>query len=426
MASKLQLFLVEYPREKLIYTSCISLFIGLICSKFLLTLSMIALVVFGVLSPTLNQDWKRIWTNKSFVATLGIFTLFLASALVSDNSSESMIRLRIALPMLLLPIAFALLPIFSKKSYQQLLSIYIYMMAIACLGVLINYGLHFEAMQQRLVVSKSIPTPNGEHIRFSLMINLAVFAGFWLLEQQFYWKRTVEKWLMRILVLFLIITLHLLSVRIGILILYGGLLTTVFYYMLSKKYYVIGVVLLMGIGVMPYVAYKYVPSVQAKVSLTKHNWDMYQQGHIGEYSDTRRLLSYKIAWDVVQKSPWFGVGIGDLNDEQATYYQEKYPDQQVMYPHNFFLMLYAATGILGLIFFLGCFFFPLFYRQNYKNLFFLLFYTTIFLSFMTENTLLSAIGVGIYSFFLLFSVNYLEGANISQETVNISRIKAKK
>jgi O-antigen ligase len=400
---------LEYPREKLIYTSCISLFIGLICSKFLLTLSMIFLVALGVFSPTLKQDWKRIWTNKSFAATLGIFILFLGSALMSDNWSESMIRLRIALPMLLLPIAFALLPSFSKKSYQQLLSIYFYMMVLACMNVLINYGLHYEEMQQLLVVSKAIPTPNGEHIRFSLMINLAVFAGFWLLQQQFYWIKTAEKWLLGVLVLFLMITLHLLSVRIGIVILYGGLGMTVFYYMLSKKYYALGIVLLAGICVMPYLAYKYVPSVQTKVNLTKHNWDMYQQGHIGEYSDTRRLLSYKIAWDVVQESPWFGVGIGDLKDEQDKHYQEHYPDQEMMYPHNFFLMLYAAMGILGLIFFLACFFFPLFYHQNYKNLFFLLFYTTIFLSFMTENTLLSALGVGIYSFFLLFSANYLEG-----------------
>jgi O-antigen ligase len=415
MASKLQLYLVQYPREKLIYASCIGLFIGLICSKFLLTLSMIALVVFGVLSPNLKQDWKRIWTNKSFTATLGVFMLFLGSALLSDNAPESMNRLRIALPMLLLPIAFALLPTFSKKTYQELLSIYFYLMVAACIGVLINYGMHYEAMQQRLIVSKAIPTPNGEHIRFSLMINLAVFAGFWLLQQQFYWKKTAEKWLMGTLVLFLIITLHLLSVRIGILVLYGGLGTTVFYYMLRKKYYVLGVVLLAGMCVMPYLAYKYVPSIQTKVNLTKHNWDMYQQGHIGEYSDTRRLLSYKIAWDVVQESPWFGVGIGDLNDEQAKEYAERYPDQQVMYPHNFFLTLYAATGILGLLFFLVCFFFPLFYHQNYKNLFFLLFYTTIFLSFMTENTLLSAIGVGIYSFFLLFSVNYLEGVYKEEE-----------
>lgn len=410
MESKIQFFLGQYPRQKLIYATCISLFIGLICSKFLLTLSMIGFVVLGILSPTIKQDWKRIGANKSFIATLGIFVLFLFSALTSDNWEASMVRLRIALPLLILPIAFGLLPTFSKKSYQELLAIYFYMMVIACLGVLVNYGLHYEAMQQRLIVSKAIPTPNGEHIRFSLMINLAVFAGFWLLQQGFHWKNASEKWLLRFLVLFLIITLHLLSVRIGLLVLYGGIGTTVLYYMLSKRNYGIGMILLVGMCVVPYLAYKYVPSIRTKVDLTKHNWDMYRQGHIGEYSDTRRLLSYKIAWDVAQQSPWFGVGIGDLNDEQAKQYEAHYPDQKVMYPHNFFLTLYAATGIIGLLFFLSCFLFPFFYHQNYKNLFFLLFYVTIFLSFMTENTLLSAIGLGIYSFFLLFSVNYLEGS----------------
>ena len=40
------------------------------------------------------------------------------------------------------------------------------------------------------------------------------------------------------------------------------------------------------------------------------------------------------------------------------------------------------------------------------GLFFLLFFMTIFLSFMTENTLLMAIGVAMYSFFLLLSINY--------------------
>lgn len=393
----------------MIYTACVSLFLGLICSKFLLTLSMIALVGLGVFSPTLKQDVKRIWKNKSFAATIGIFILFLISAFLSENQTASMIRLRIALPLILLPIAFALLPVFSKKSYQQLLYLYFYMMVIACLGVLINYGLHYEEMQQLLIVSKAIPTPNGEHIRFSLMINLAVFAGFWLLQEGFYWLKAWEKKIMGGLLLFLIITLHLLSVRIGILVLYGGLGTTIFYYMLRKQYYGLGIGLLLGMCVLPYLAYKYVPSIQTKVNLTKHNWDMYQQGHIGEYSDTRRLLSYKIAWDVAQDAPWFGVGIGDLNDEQAKHYQEHYPEQKVMYPHNFFLTLYAATGIWGLLFFLICFCFPLFYQQNYKHLFFLLFYVTIFLSFMTENTLLTAIGVGIFSFFLSFSINYLEG-----------------
>lgn len=368
---------------------------------------MIVFVVLGLGSPTLKEDFKRLVKNKAFVATLGIFVLFLISSLMSANTMAAIVRLRIALPLFFLPIAFALLPPFSKREYQQLLSIFLYGMVVACIGVLTYYWMHYEEMQQLLMVSKAIPTPNGEHIRFSLMINLAIFAGFWLLQEGFYWKKEAEKWLLGALVLFLMVAIHILSVRIGMLILYAGIGTTILFYILKKKQYWLGILLLGGLAILPYIAYQYLPSVRTKIDLTRHNWHMYQQGHIGEYSDTQRLLSYKIAWDVAQQAPWIGVGIGDLNDEQAKIYKADYPQQKVMYPHNFFLTLYAATGILGLLFFLFCFCFPFFYHKNYRNLFFLLFYVTIFLSFMTENTLLSAIGVGIYSFFLLFSINYL-------------------
>lgn len=396
-------------RMKLAYIACIALFVGLICSKFLISVSMITLVGTAIFSSTLKQDLKGLVQHKAFWGGVGIFILFLISALLSTNLEEGLVRVRIILPLLFLPLAFAILPSFSKRQYQGLLSIYIYGMFVACVGVLVYYLMHYEAMQHRLNISKAIPTPNGEHIRFSLMINLAVFAGFELLKERFYWKKTWEKWLLGTVVLFLMIMLHVLSVRIGIAVLYGGLLVTVFYYILTQRRFLIGTFLVIGILVTPYLAYKYVPSVQVKVNLTRHNWHLYQQGHIGEYSDTRRLLSYKIAWEVAQESSsWLGVGIGDLNDEQTKLYERDYPDQKVMYPHNFFLTLYAGTGILGLIFFLVCFFMPLLYRKHYKHLFFLLLHATIFLSFMTENTLLSAIGVAIYSFFLAFSLNYFK------------------
>ncbi len=354
--------------------------------------------------------------NPAYWAPVGIFLLFLISALCSDNLEEGIIRVRIALPLLVLPFSFAMMPCFSKQQYQQLLSIFMYAMVLACIGVLVYYLMNYDEMQERLRVSKAIPTPNGEHIRFSLMINLAVFAGFWLLQEQFYWIKKWEQWLLVSSVLFLIFMVHLLSVRIAIGVFYCGLLVTILYYIIRKKRYKTGLILLaLGVST-PYLAYQYIPSVHRKVHLTLYNWDMYQKGHIGQLSDTRRLLSYKIAWQVGQSAPWTGVGIGDLKEEQAVIYQRDYPEQKVMYPHNFFLTIYAATGILGLFFFLFCFFFPLFYKGHYRNLFFLLFFLTISLSFMTENTLLMAIGVAMYSFFLLFSINYLAGETKVIET----------
>lgn len=408
MKDKTYLFLEQY-RGTGAYFACIALFVGLICSKFLITIAMIALVAIGVLSPNFKADFQKFLSNKAYWATCGIFGLFLVSAAMSDNGAESLVRLRIALPLLFLPIAFAMLPHFSKRKYQELMSIFFYGMVLACLGVLVYYIQHYEAMQQLLWVSKAIPTPNGEHIRFSLMINLAIFGGIWLLQERFYWKWQKERWVLIGGILFLAAMLHLLSVRVGMAVLYAGVVVVAIYYIITQKKYILGLALLVVVITLPYWAYWYIPSVHTKVNLTRHNWYMYQSGQIEEYSDTRRFLSYEIAWRVAKQNPWIGVGIGDLNDEQTKIYLAEYPQQKVMYPHNFFLTIYASMGILGLVLFSFFFLFPLFYRKNYRNLFFLLYYMTIFISFITENTLLIAIGVALHAFFLLWTVNYLDG-----------------
>lgn len=413
MNQKQPYFLNKQQQINVAYMASVALFIGLICSKFLISLSMITLLLTGLCSISSRNIWAAFRDYKAFIAPIGIFLLFLISALCSTNMAAGWERIRIALPLLALPIAFMLLPPFPKRHYQELLSLYSYAMLVACTGVLINYWINYEEIQQLLIISKAVPTPNGEHIRFSLMINLAIYALLGLYVQSFYWKWQWEKWLQLGLILFFIITLHLLSVRIGIVILYANLLLTVFYFIATQRRYWIGLVLIIGMLVSPYLAYQYIPSVRTKVDLTRHNLNLYQHGHIGEYSDTRRLLSYQIALDVSKKAPWIGVGIGDLEDEQAAIYAEKYPDQKVMKPHNMFLSLFVATGGIGLLFFIICLGVPLLYRQQYKDLFFLLFYTTIILSFMTENTLLTAIGVALYSFFLCFSMNAFRKEPIS-------------
>lgn len=391
-------------RQQLAFGVCILLFGGLIFSKFLLSVSTIALLVLGLLSPHSREDWKRLLGEKVPWAMVGIFLLFAVSSLLSENPHETWVRIRIALPMLALPIAFGLLPTFSKRQYQGLMAIFLGAMTLACLGVLINYGLHRAEMLDMLRRSQAIPTPNGEHIRFSLMINLALFAGVYLLEKGYYWKQKLERWLIAGSVLFLVMALHILTVRIGLLVFYVNSLLLLLVVLIKSRRFKTLIVLLALFLPMPYLAYLLVPSIQTKFNLTRYNWQLYKAGKIGEYSDTRRLLSYKIGWQIVQKSPYWGVGLADLREEQAAIYKRDYPDQPPMYPHNLFLTLLAGAGIVGLCWFLVCFFFPLWYYRKQLDGLFLLIHSTLFLSFITENTLLSTIGVLLYAFFVSVSV----------------------
>jgi len=404
-----RLLLPDNTARRIAYVCSLLLFVGLIFSKFLLSLSIIGLLLTGLFSSKKKERLQQLWQNPSYWTTIFIFFIILVSALLSDNQSVAWVRVRVTLPLLALPIGFALLPPFSKRQFQQILSLFIYLMTIVSAGVLINYLIHFEEMQLLLRASGTIPTPNDEHIRFSLKMNLAVFAGIWLLQQGFYWKSKYEKWLLGGCLFFLIACIHIFSVRIGWLVLYVGLGIVAIYGILRYRKYGLGVGLLIAMLTLPYLAVNYIPSIRTKYRLTVHNIHLYQRGEIHEYSDTRRLLSYQIALQVAQKSPFLGVGIGDLRDHQAAIYKKNYPDQKVMYPHNMLLTFYAATGIVGLLLFLGCFLAPLFYRSQYKNLFFLLFFATITTSFLTENTLLATIGVSLYGYFLCFSANFMAG-----------------
>lgn len=389
----------QHPRQSLAVIGCLAAMIGLICSKFLLTCAMLLLLLVGLLSPQWRDDWARLRTQPLHGANVGVFLLFLGSALLSTNQADAWVRLRIALPLLALPLAFGLLPPFSKGVFRALLLSYCYGMTLAGAGVLVYYGWHYDAMQELLRVSKAIPTPNGQHIRFSLMLDLAMLWALWLWGSKRSELGRIHRWLLPLVALFIFGLQHVLSVRTGLIIAYIGIAVWGSVWLWRQKWYGLLLVGIAGLLALPFVAYRYVPSVTTKFQLTRYNWELYERGEIRTYSDTRRFLSYQIGWEVAQRAPWTGVGIGDLNDEQAAIYAERYPEQPVMYPHNMFLTVYAGMGLLGLLGFLFFFYSPLFYQHYYRHLGWLLFYVVITLSFLTENTLFTSLGVGIYSLF---------------------------
>ncbi len=397
--------------------SCILLFVGLICSKFLMTVSMILMLLVAMLHPNLKTAVAESLAKKAHWATIGIFLVFVYGVLLSSDVEASAVCLRIALPYLVLPVAFALSPTYSKNTFPRLLYFYVWALFFCCVAVLLHFYFNYDSIQLKLRASQAVPTPNKDHIRFSLMINLAIFAAFWLLEEGFYWYKKWERILLVMASVFLIVCLHVLSVRIGLVIFYSGTVVTALYLIFKKRAFKTGLVVLLLLAAIPPIAYRNIPSMQTKLKLTIYNWQRYQKGYIkaSKLSDVRRYISYKVAWEIAQKKPWVGVGIGDLKNEAANIYQRDYPQQLVMYPHNFFLTIFAAVGIPGLLVFLLCFYGPLFYQKNYQNLFFLLFYCCISLSMLTENTLLIAKGVALHSGFLMLCLHHLQTAKTDKD-----------
>jgi O-antigen ligase len=266
---------------------------------------------------------------------------------------------------------------------------------------LINYAADYERINESLTRSKAIPCPQADHIRFSLLLSLAFFATLHLWRQlQWSFRPTWGK-IYAFLAVWLVLGLHILSVRSGLLALYLGSVAWLGLWIVETKRWTLGLSLILVVLSLPFLAYFGVESFRAKIDLSLYNLQLYQQGTIGEYSDTQRFLSYKIALQLAAEKPWLGWGMGDVWAAQQAVYRQDYPGQNPMFPHNQFLSILVGTGVLGLLAFVGAWLWPLW--RAWRQPLVLSFFVVMGSSFLTENTLFITIGVNIYVFFgLLF------------------------
>ncbi len=393
--------------------------VSLVYSPFVLSIGMIGLLVTALLEKkdsergfplkfrtSLRQEWQHFWRKPIFWVPTIFFFLPLIGGFYSEDWNYLFRRLKLKLPLLLLPFAFFVLPNIERKHYLGLYYFLVALLSITCIGIGINYLLHFDAINELILKGQSIPVPRN-HIRFSLMMAIGIVAGFYLWIEKFVWKYKWERNLILGMTIFLFVFIHILSVRSGLLVLYLTIGVLLLQYIVNSRRFglgLMGLVLLLGT---PMLAYFMIPSFKAKIDYARWDAKMYLEGTGSEYSDSERMLSYQIGWSIVKENPIFGVGTGDLKQEvKQRYLQQFEPDKKYKMPHNQLLSVWAAHGLCGLQVFLWAYFYLLFKNKNYQNGLFLSFMLIIFLSFMMENTIENSIGLGIFAFFLLWNLKY--------------------
>ncbi|MEM6723959.1 MAG: O-antigen ligase family protein [Bacteroidota bacterium] len=391
--------------EKLVLGSLILILASLPGSKYLLSVGMIGLLVLAFIHPDRQKHWQGFLAYRPFVAVTGIFFLFAISGLWSSDLDYFRGRLRIMLPFLILPFAVASIPDLSRKRLLALFYFFFGAISFSAVLVFTHYLLNYEVINDAIRQSRCMPTPCN-HIRYSLMIAFSILIGIQLIRERFYLWRSWERWLISGFTLFLLIFLHVLSVRSGIVAFYAALsLWGVFLILQKGKWWQV----LLFVGFMlafPFSAYQTIPGFQNKVNLTWWNYLMFKEGNIKNYSDTQRLYSFGVAFQLIEDNPMLGVGLGDVKKEVYQIYEEKYIQLDKMMPHNQYLFVLTATGIIGLLVFLFLLLYPIFYKRNFKRPLFLAFNLIILMSFMVENTLGTSTGVGFYLIFLLLCLQY--------------------
>lgn len=403
-------FLGEDKFQWLIVLCCQLIFVGFVCSRAFTSIGMISLLLLSLIyygpAHTIKQYLHQpaLWLLSLF------FFIVVLSGLYSDNTTDWLNWVRIKLPFIAMPLAFAPISRLPQKKFISILSGYLLILSVSVAVVLGNYFLHYESINHHITMGGAIPMPFS-HIRFTLMVAFALFCCWYLLENKYSVFSPFEKWLQLFLLIFLFIGLHILTVRSSLLVLYAGILLLLFRFIFVQKNLVAGIALLALLVAAPYIAIKTMPSLSNKLEYMSYDKQQFLNGEVSGMSDGIRLVSMQGGLAVARQHLLIGVGAGDLKAEMENFYATTYPRLEAAdhkMPHNQLIWTLASTGIIGLTLFLIAFGFPLYLNGHYKNWLFLLFHLVLFSSFFTEATLEEQMGTGFYLTLLLVLLNHFK------------------
>ncbi|MCB9064964.1 MAG: hypothetical protein H6551_07445 [Chitinophagales bacterium] len=379
---------------------------GFLFSRAMLSTGIIAFGVIGVFGVHPRQWFKSKWWLWGLL-WVGVYFL---SGLWSDYMSGWGGRVGVKLPILLLPLAFSLMPGFSNKQKT------VFTIGAAVLFLSgVFYSISFLIADPAYYIegyrlSKVLPTlAQHDYIRYSLSISLFVI---WCLAV---WPKLVirvAKWFIAATIVLLVFYIHIIAVKTGVLALYTFVICWGFYTILQKRV-IVGIGLILFLILAAVGAYKYIPTFENKVDYFRYSWEVLEQGHYdSNYSDIGRLVSYDVTRRILPEHLLYGTGVGDLYDEMCKGYDEYYPkvpDSQKLVPHNQFMVVALGCGIPTLVLFVIWVFFPLTWVKKSRDGFFLFaVWVIMFIPLMVEPFLELQFGVYVYLFYILWFAHNLK------------------
>ncbi len=396
----------------------LTLLVGMLVSRAMLSIGMIVLVVNFLLYPLrIPLIWQRFWSWKPLPALSLLFLLYLLSGLWSEDLAQFWIRIRVKLPFLALPIALLAIPEFGKREWYRYLYLFFVWMLVVSLYTLASTLPELATFADAYGRGQVFPTPIN-HIRFSLLLVLAVLAGIYLFQEKYVLRFSWERGVLLFGIFFIPVFLHILAVRSGLMCLYLLAFFLWIRYITRRKNVFRGLLLLGGVGLLMFLAFRSIPTLKNKLAYTL--WSLEQldkEEWVRDASDPKRVASMKAGWSIGLEHPLAGVGVGDVQQEVDRYFSRFYPvlKGSGALPHNQYLFVFAGLGAGGLLLFIWILTYPLWFRNNHRNLFNASFHLIMLSSFLVEMPLETQYGTAVYLLFLLPCQRFLLEGFIRKE-----------
>ena len=375
------------------------MFVGYLFPPAILSISMI---LFGV-NALWNVNPKLWFRDKWWLMGVAWVAMFAISWFWSEDKGDWETRFQLKLPFLILPLAFTFLPRFSSQQLQWLIVIVGLMLtgsALYSMSFLVLDPVHYIHEYKQ---SHILPTlPKGDHISASMGVAVFIISGVYV------WPMLAQrwmKWVVGICLAILVIHLHVLAVKCGIISFYLFVIGWCIYATFTRRK-ILGLIVLVSLPVVCFLVVRFVPTLHERVAYTWYSYFMFKNGdHSGKYGDISRLMSYKLSMELIKEHPLLGVGAGDIKSQMDLAYAKEYPDviqADRLYPHNQFLVNALGCGIPAMLIFVLWYLMPLFsLRRNRQSFFFFMVWLMGLFELMIEPHLEGQLGIFVFIIFLL-------------------------
>ena len=347
--------------QYLLWLACGAGVVGLLAARSLVALSPVAGVAAALLNPDLPHAWRYYVRNGAALRAAALYLFVLISGLYTVNFPDWRHEIFRQLPWLGVPLAFTVAVPLRQGQRVAVGALFVLGTAAVGLATLAQFMGRTAAITEAIRLGQNVPVITRVfHIHFGVMLALAFFWGVELQRSPL-----ARPWLRAALLgalAAIVLVLHVLAYRTGLLALYAGLLAAVLRLLWCRRWGpVMGLLGLLVAG--PWLGYQLLGPLQQRWGNTRWDISQFLNGRdINDYSLARRLAAWETAAAVVRAHPLLGVAPADANAAMMEQYAWRdfglRPENRIMI-HNQYLHALVGGGVLGLVLWLAVLLGPL-------------------------------------------------------------------
>jgi O-antigen ligase len=388
-------------RNKSILASFVLMLVCLFISRAALSVSMMLFFALTIVHKNLFHQLKAFYRNPLLIGISLLFFIPFISGLWSSDLDEWTAIIRIKLPLLLFPIAFAGYWKLSEAQWRTISAIFLALVFLGCCWSLLQYFQNASAFHKGYLRAQTIATPlENDHIRFSWLVSVAIIGCFLL------WQKNQQKKTQIMLTgfaVFFVIYLHVLAARMGLFCFYLFLLLFGLWLLFKTKSTKDSLVVWALLLLFPLLAWFILPTFQNRIKYVVYDIsNVRSHNYLPGSNDGARVLSLKAGWRVANENP-LGVGAGDLRYKINEWYASNVPDlKQKFLPCSEILVYGGYAGWPGLAALIIILAVPFFMPVKKNMIFWYCLNAIVVFSFVFDSSLEAQFGVFIYTAILLW------------------------